>query len=60
MQITFYETRLFLENLSLEFNKIWHGNALENRQLEYSTLAKEILDIPLNLQQVPSVKLFFK
>ena len=46
MQITFYETRLFLENLSLEFHKIWHGNALGNKKLEYSTLAEEILYIP--------------
>ena len=54
------ETRLFLENLPLEFHKICHDNALGNKKLEYSTLAEEILDIPVNLQQVPSVKLLFK
>lgn len=53
-KIAFSEIRLFLGNHLLEFHKIWRENTLGNKKQEYWeiwTLTKEILDIPVNLQQ---------
>ena len=47
------EIRLFLENHSLDFHKIWQGNILGDtwRIEKIEFLRKEILDITVNLQQ---------
>ena len=53
--IALSEIRLFLEKHSIEFHKIWHENTCgSNWSIETNlnfNKAKEILDIPVNLQQ---------